>query len=617
MVVVTFDSLDTILGGPISRGRISVFYRVGYKPYLGDENTAYPVRTDIQIVAGALTTPLNAVPTGVVCYAAITVTNDITGQSRQVNVTIPETDVDYDDLMLVDPVTFVPLSPEPATAQEVLAQAYLSLGAAVDAQASAAAAAGARDAAQAAVASVIPSTDSAMATVAADPESEFAQAQANTYGPAAIAASPELSATIDAGVVPVTLGSLKRWHAKLEATPATAKVVFLGDSTSVDSLAVEMYDMLKEYMTQAGMPLAGMSTSNIIAGGNNGSTLASWLADAAAANSQPFSGEDLIAAAPDLVVASFGLNDIRLGLTTTAVLITRLQALVAFVRTNLPNADILLRMPNSLTSTVVGTDYVDVITHQEATDRLRAAYLAMEGTSPYVVVANTQELLFGVTARATSVLMYDELHPSTAGYRLLAYVLAGIIGRQKSSTTLTSRGGRTQYTGRVSAAGNGYFQLAALESDTRGYEGREIALTAADTIVLAGYGPLALTGGTFYFSGTSLQISKTGDWTSLLGKVWHADVYHAGHGAQEGRYFATIDPGSVAAGASLDVTTTISGITREMGVVTQPPSNILASGLMWTSCISADNTVTIRLYNPTGSAIDLASSQSWRFWILR
>lgn len=408
-------------------------------------------------------------------------------------------------------------------------------------------------------------------------------------------------------------GPLGRWKATLANDAANAKIVFLGDSTSYDG-AEPMYTYLRTYLNQSGMPLAGVADANIVQGGNNGWTLRSWLDDATGANSATYSGDDLIADDPDLIVAGWLTNDVRQGACDLATAIARLDELVAWRDANVPGADLLLRMPANFTTTVVGTDYVDGITHQAATDLLRAAYLKMTGRHPNVDVLDLMGEVFGTVATATSALKYDELHPSTEGYRLTAEHVARRAGFPRA---LAAHRGRTLYRGYVSSAGNGYIDIAALTGDRPTLNSREFPLTTGDTLVLSDYGGLALTSSTFGVVGNNLRILKTGDWTSLAGQVFEIDTTNPGPGAQEGRYFATIDPGSVAAGATLDVTTTISGITREMGVVCQPPSAIIATGLMWSASISADNTVTIRLYNPTGSAIDMASNSGWRFWILR
>ena len=72
---------------------------------------------------------------------------------------------------------------------------------------------------------------------------------------------------------------------------------------------------------------------------------------------------------------------------------------------------------------------------------------------------------------------------------------------------------------------------------------------------------------------------------------------------------ATLDFSSISAGAVGTATVTSDGAKANDLVVLGPPPGIEA-GLMWSGFVSADDTVTIRLHNTTGSPIDPASA-SW------
>jgi len=72
---------------------------------------------------------------------------------------------------------------------------------------------------------------------------------------------------------------------------------------------------------------------------------------------------------------------------------------------------------------------------------------------------------------------------------------------------------------------------------------------------------------------------------------------------------ATLDFGSITTLATAELTITVTGAAVGDPVSAGPPSTLNA-GLMVTAYVSATNTVTIRLYNSTGSSIDPASS-SW------
>jgi hypothetical protein len=90
--------------------------------------------------------------------------------------------------------------------------------------------------------------------------------------------------------------------------------------------------------------------------------------------------------------------------------------------------------------------------------------------------------------------------------------------------------------------------------------------------------------------------------------------------AEIGRISATVtvDPGSIGANAALDVDITVIGVLIGDRVETAAPSapgfetNVLITGA-W---VHADHTVRVRLYNPTGRAIDPAA-RSWKFVLTR
>ena len=73
---------------------------------------------------------------------------------------------------------------------------------------------------------------------------------------------------------------------------------------------------------------------------------------------------------------------------------------------------------------------------------------------------------------------------------------------------------------------------------------------------------------------------------------------------------ATLDFPSIAAGASAELTITVTGAAVGHAVSIGPPSTLNA-GLQVTGFVSATNTVTVRLLNSTGSAVDPASA-TWK-----
>jgi hypothetical protein len=78
---------------------------------------------------------------------------------------------------------------------------------------------------------------------------------------------------------------------------------------------------------------------------------------------------------------------------------------------------------------------------------------------------------------------------------------------------------------------------------------------------------------------------------------------------------ATLDFGSIAAGATATLTITVTGALVGDAVYLGPPST-LEAGLMATAFVSASNTVTVRLGNMTASPVDPASA-TWRASVLR
>lgn len=76
---------------------------------------------------------------------------------------------------------------------------------------------------------------------------------------------------------------------------------------------------------------------------------------------------------------------------------------------------------------------------------------------------------------------------------------------------------------------------------------------------------------------------------------------------------ATIDPASIAAGATATASITVTSAALGDYVIIAPPYSL--QGLVATAYVSAADTVTAVLYNPTAAAIDLASG-SWKAKVL-
>jgi hypothetical protein len=86
----------------------------------------------------------------------------------------------------------------------------------------------------------------------------------------------------------------------------------------------------------------------------------------------------------------------------------------------------------------------------------------------------------------------------------------------------------------------------------------------------------------------------------------------------------TLDPASVGIGAVADQLVTVAGVRFQddqsnpidICLSAQEPAAV-AAGIVVVSCrVTADNTITVRLFNPTAGAVDLASG-SWLFAVGR
>lgn len=224
--------------------------------------------------------------------------------------------------------------------------------------------------------------------------------------------------------------ALTRWF---RGGIAGKTIVFLGDSTT--SNAVYMFNRLTGYHNDPGGALYGVADADFVNQGNNGLSLEGYLAGSGGA----YTLANAYAAAGDLYVISYGINDVRLGLTSQAQLTARLTTLVDLLRANVPNADIILRIPNPLlTEDVGGNHWVTSAggtvnpagAAQDYTDRMYYAYKALENKWPNVVIWDTQRLVFGRVSDtlANSVYMVDQLHPNQLGYEALANSFASLFG---------------------------------------------------------------------------------------------------------------------------------------------------------------------------------------------
>jgi lysophospholipase L1-like esterase len=206
-------------------------------------------------------------------------------------------------------------------------------------------------------------------------------------------------ATLGAALVPVgrTRSRLARWKRKLATSPATAKIAIVGDSTAEETNYPWPYSRLRTYWMQPGMALGGMQSANLIEGGNSGLSLQNWLGGSAV----DFTPAALWAAAPDLAIFRFLTNDTRLGTRTQAQMTADVQTLIDLTTANLPGADIVLTVPPTFTTTVVGQDFLGGATLAQAqarADAMRAALLGFTDAYPHVLVLDSGGDVYAMTA---------------------------------------------------------------------------------------------------------------------------------------------------------------------------------------------------------------------------
>jgi len=266
-----------------------------------------------------------------------------------------------------------------------------------------------------------------VAPVAATPPVPATTAEAPVV-PAPSTPSPTTCTIAAAPVYPaIERAKLSHWFS---SGVAGKKIVWVGDSTTEQMgpealhgwSGVNSYYRDK-YISPVDSPLYGTTETWL---GISGNTLANFN------NNRPAEAglSAAIATAGDLYIFSYGINDVRLGSTDQATLTANLETAVSAIRTALPNADIVLRMPNSLLTTDVNSWgwVVPNASAQTYTDILRNAYRSLANKWPNVAFYDSQALLFGEVSLPANVYMLDQLHPNADGYKKVYDQLVDIIG---------------------------------------------------------------------------------------------------------------------------------------------------------------------------------------------
>ena len=128
------------------------------------------------------------------------------------------------------------------------------------------------------------------------------------------------------------------------------KIAWVGDSTTLSLFTMSVggfpfilgngvTEWSYKKLSKPGMPFYNIAHGNF---GSSGQTALNFIN-----NNVPGANlSDIVAYAPDLIVFSYGINDVRLGLTSKDQLKTYITQAINNIRSSIPNADIILRMPN-------------------------------------------------------------------------------------------------------------------------------------------------------------------------------------------------------------------------------------------------------------------------------
>ena len=100
-------------------------------------------------------------------------------------------------------------------------------------------------------------------------------------------------------------------------------------------------------------------------------------------------------------------------------------------------------------------------------------------------------------------------------------------------------------------------------------------------------------------------LSETRSWRSWFSKIGEQYVR---------TWQVTYNPASIAGGVATDMAITVSGVSVKDIVTVEPPS--LSAGLLLCGWWVTADTVTVRLYNYTGGAVDQGSG-TWKFLATR
>ena len=222
--------------------------------------------------------------------------------------------------------------------------------------------------------------------------------------------------------------NLGRFQKKLAVTPETVTIAFVGDSTSdfTAGAATQIPTYFQKHTVEGGILEGFDVNTNLLDFGSNGNSITNFIA-----NSPVGKGlNDVISATPDLIVLSYGINDVRIGTTNKDQLKAKVVQVIEAIREGSPNSDILLRMPNSFLSVspngwISQSSYGSIAEAAQAySDILYDSHKELENNYDNVVLFNSQELITGRKSLAVNSRMIDELHPK---YELIVDEIAKLI----------------------------------------------------------------------------------------------------------------------------------------------------------------------------------------------
>jgi lysophospholipase L1-like esterase len=211
------------------------------------------------------------------------------------------------------------------------------------------------------------------------------------------------------------------------------KIVFCGDSTT---WAYQSYNNINIYRDGRFSRInnyPGLSGVTAYARGENGVSLAVFNTGRGPSHKDDPTTDyytsdvpgyllDVIDLQADLYIICYGINDCRTGTTYTAEnLRTGLAYAVDKIRESVPNACIILRMPNAHSVDASGTYVISPATAQNMMDRYKTAYRSFKNTYDDVLVWDSMSTLYPNIAPALKAnlvlsLNADGFHPSNNYY---------------------------------------------------------------------------------------------------------------------------------------------------------------------------------------------------------